>query len=61
MNYQELTPILVALVGGGGLWGYLSTRSKNSHELKVKEKDTSAEFQDNLKERVKVLSNERVK
>ena len=58
MNYQELTPIVVALLGGGGIWGYLSTRSKNNHELKVKEKDTSAEFQDNLKERVKAVSNE---
>jgi uncharacterized protein HemX len=58
MNYAELTPIIVAIVGGGGVWGYLSTRSKNNHELKIKEKDTTTDFQDNLIERVKELNEE---
>ena len=58
MNLTDLTPILVAIVGGGGLWGFLSVKSKQSHELKLQEKDTSGEFKENLMERIKIVSGE---
>tara|TARA_R110000787_G_scaffold113817_4_gene223132 strand:+ start:1319 stop:1645 length:327 start_codon:yes stop_codon:yes gene_type:complete len=58
MTVDDLTPILVAIVGGGGLWGFLSIKSKQNHELKLQEKDTSGEFKENLMERIKVVSSE---
>ena len=58
MNLDDLTPVLVAIVGGGGLWGFLSVKSKQSHELKLQEKDTSGEFKENLMERIKIVSGE---
>ena len=58
MNLNDLTPILVAIVGGGGLWTYIGIKSKQSHELKLQEKDTSGEFKENLMERIKIVSSE---
>ena len=58
MNFDDLTPVLIALIGGTGLWGWLSIKSKQSHELKLQEKDTSGEFKENLMERIKVVSSE---
>lgn len=58
MNLDDLTPILVAIVGGGGLWGFLTIKSKQSHELKLQEKDTSGEFKENLMQRIKIVSGE---
>lgn len=58
MNLDDITPILVAIVGGGGLWGFLTIKSKQSHELKLQEKDTSGEFKENLMERIKIVSGE---
>ena len=58
MNLDDLTPILIALIGGTGLWGWLTIKSKQSHELKLQEKDTSGEFKENLMERIKIVSSE---
>ena len=43
MNFDDLTPVIIALIGGGGLWGWITVKSKQNHELKLQEKDTSGE------------------
>ena len=58
MNMDDLSPVLIALIGGTGLWGWLTIKSKQSHELKLQEKDTSGEFKENLMERIKAVSSE---
>jgi peptidoglycan hydrolase CwlO-like protein len=57
MDIEPYLPILVALVGSAGLWGFLSTKAKNEHERRMKEESKSAEFNDTLKEQVESLSN----
>lgn len=56
MGFEELTPILIALVGSAGLWGYLSTKAKQEHERRIKQDSTTAEFNDTLKEQVENLN-----
>ena len=58
MNMDDLSPVLIALIGGTGLWGWITVKSKQSHELKLQEKDTSGEFKENLMERIKAVSSE---
>ena len=58
MNMNDLTPILIALIGGTGLWGWITVKSKQNHELKLQEKDNSGEFKENLMERIKAVSSE---
>tara|TARA_R110000787_G_scaffold211277_1_gene320956 strand:+ start:490 stop:804 length:315 start_codon:yes stop_codon:yes gene_type:complete len=55
---DDLSPVLIALIGGTGLWGWITVKSKQSHELKLQEKDTSGEFKENLMERIKAVSSE---
>lgn len=56
MNFDQLAPILIALVGSAGLWGFLSTRAKQEHERRLKQDSTTAEFNDTLKEQVEKLN-----
>ncbi len=56
MTLEEITPILIALVGSAGLWGFLSLRAKQSHEKSLKDDAKSAEFNDTLREQVDRLS-----
>lgn len=56
MTLEQLTPILIALVGSAGLWGFLSLRAKQSHEKSIKDDAKSAEFNDTLREQVDRLS-----
>jgi peptidoglycan hydrolase CwlO-like protein len=56
MDIEPYLPILVALVGSAGLWGFLSTKAKNEHERRMKEESKSAEFNDTLKEQVESLN-----
>ncbi len=56
MTLEQLTPILIALVGSAGLWGFLSLRAKQSHEKSLKDDAKSAEFNDTLREQVDRLS-----
>ena len=58
MNIEDWMPAILALIGGGAFWGFLTSKSKQSHELKLKDKDSSGEFKDSLQERVKMLSAE---
>jgi len=56
MTLEQLTPIIIALVGSAGLWGFLSLRAKQSHEKSLKDDAKSAEFNDTLREQVDRLS-----
>lgn len=56
MNMDILSPILIALIGAGGLWTFLSTRSKLAHEAAMRERDERGEFNDTLKVQVDRLA-----
>lgn len=56
MNWDQLTPIILALVGSAGLWGFLSQRAKQAHERSLHESDQRAEFNETLKEQVTLLN-----
>ena len=61
MNIQDLpldsmTPILVALLAGGGIWKYLGQRHKIDQETKIRDPQSTKDFQDNLLDRVNIIS-----
>lgn len=56
MTLEQFAPILIALIGSAGLWGFLSTRAKQEHERRMKQENTSAEFNETLKEQVESLN-----
>lgn len=56
MEFEQITPIIIALVGSAGLWGFLSLRAKQSHEKSIKDDAKSAQFNDTLREQVERLS-----
>jgi predicted nuclease with TOPRIM domain len=55
MTLEQLMPIILALVGSAGLWGFLSLKAKQAHERAIRTEETSAEFNDTLKEQVSQL------
>jgi len=56
MNMEMLTPIIVALVGAGGLWQWLSARANHAHQRAMHDKEERGEFSDTLREQVDRLS-----
>lgn len=56
MDYQQFMPIILAVIGSAGLWGFLSQRSKMAHEKSLKEGEKEAQFNDTLKEQVERLA-----
>jgi len=56
MEYQEFLPIVIALVGSAGLWGFLSQKAKLNHERSMKDEATVAQFNDTLKTQVDRLA-----
>ncbi len=56
MDTEQWTPIIVALLSAGGMWTYLSTRSKQSYSAMMDDKERSSEFQGTLKQQVDRLS-----
>ncbi len=56
MNLDQVSPLLIALIGSAGLWGFLSLRAKQSHEKSIKSEEKSAEFNDTLRIQVDRLS-----
>lgn len=58
MNINDWMPAIIAVLGGTAFWGFLTVKAKQGHELKLKESDSSGEFKDSLKERVRMLSQE---
>lgn len=56
MNLDQVSPLLLAVIGSAGLWGFLSLRAKQSHEKSLKNDAKSAEFNDTLRIQVDRLS-----
>lgn len=57
MSYETLTPILVALVGSAGLWGFLAQRSKLQYDKEQESEARIASFNNALSAQVAKLSN----
>ena len=55
MNLNDLMPIILAVVGSAGLWGFLSQKSKLAHERSLKSQDQHGQFNDTLKSQVSAL------
>lgn len=55
-DMDMLTPILIALIGAGGLWKFLELKAKQSHERMMQDKDDRAEFNDTLRAQVDKLA-----
>ena len=53
---SSMLPIILAVLGSAGLWGFLSLRAKQSHEKALRDDSKNAEFNDTLKEQVERLS-----
>lgn len=53
---SSMLPIILAVLGSAGLWGFLSLRAKQSHEKALRDDNKNAEFNDTLKEQVQRLS-----
>ncbi len=58
MNIDDWMPAIITLLGGTAFWGFITAKSKQNHELKLKESDSSGEFKESLQERVNMLSAE---
>ena len=56
ITYEMLSPILIALIGAGGLWQLLSLRAKQSHERALQDQSERGEFSDTLRDQVERLS-----
>jgi len=56
LDMDILTPILVALIGAGGLWQLLSLKAKQAHEARLADKEERGEFNDTLKAQVDRLA-----
>ena len=56
MNLDQVSPLLLALIGSAGLWGFLSLRAKQAHEKSIKSEEKSAEFSETLRIQVDRLS-----
>lgn len=52
MNAEMITPLLVALIGAGGLWQLLSLKAKHTHEAMMQDKSERNEFNETLKMQV---------
>ena len=56
MNFEQFLPVIIALVGSAGLWGFLSLKAKQNHERSLKDDAKSAQFNETLKEQVDRLA-----
>ena len=52
MDYQQYLPVIIALIGSAGLWGFLSQKAKLTHEKNMKDGATVVQFNDTLKAQV---------
>jgi peptidoglycan hydrolase CwlO-like protein len=53
---EMLTPILIALIGAGGLWKFLELRARQAHETLLADKEERGEFNDTLRAQVDRLA-----
>ena len=56
LNMDVVTPILIALIGAGGLWQLLSLKAKQAHEARLADKEERGEFNDTLRVQVDRLA-----
>ena len=56
IDMDMLTPILIALIGAGGLWQLLSLKAKQGHEALMKDRSERTKFNDTLKQQVDRLA-----
>lgn len=56
MITEQMLPLVLAVLGSAGLWGFLSLRAKQSHEKSLKDDAKTAQFNDTLREQVERLS-----
>mgnify|MGYP003640600915 FL=1 len=56
IDMAMLTPILIALIGAGGLWQLLSLKAKQGHEALMRDRSERTEFNDTLKVQVDRLA-----
>lgn len=56
MTTEMLTPIIIALIGAGGLWQLLSLKAKNQHEAMMQNRSERNEFNETLKLQVDRLA-----
>ena len=55
-DFDMLTPIIIALVGAGGMWQLFALRAKQAHEARIADKQERGEFNDTLREQVDRLA-----
>ena len=56
LDIEMLTPILIALIGAGGLWKLLELRARQAHEARLADKEERGEFNDTLRAQVDRLA-----
>ena len=56
MTFDQLLPLLVALIGSAGLWTFLKARSENQYKLAQADMENRAEFNDTLRAQVDRMS-----
>jgi len=56
IDMNMLTPIVIALIGAGGLWQLLSLKAKQGHEALMRDRSERHEFNDTLKAQVDRLA-----
>ena len=56
IDMDMLTPILIALIGAGGLWKFLELRARQAHQERLADKEERGEFNDTLRAQVDRLA-----
>mgnify|MGYP003643698164 CR=1 FL=1 len=56
IDMAMLTPLIIALIGAGGLWQLLSLKAKQGHEALMRDRSERTEFNDTLKQQVDRLA-----
>lgn len=56
LNMEMLMPLLIALIGAGGLWQLLSLKAKQAHERAMQEREERGEFSETLSKQVDRLA-----
>lgn len=58
ISMDMLTPIIIALIGAGGLWQLLSLKVKQNHETMMEDRAGRNEFNETLKVQVDRLADQ---
>ena len=58
IDMQMLMPVIIALIGAGGLWQLLSLKAKQGHEALMRDRSERSEFNDTLKLQVDRLADQ---